>query len=111
MNWLKVGAVVIGGIIVFFVLDSVVHLLLGLLTAIAFVAIVAGGGYVAYKIAGARRHRQVKSKPEREERRVRREPEPRTQELVVPPAASQPQPAHHENVEDELARLKREMGR
>ena len=43
MNWLKVGAVVIGGIIVFFVLNSVVHLLLGLLTAIAFVAIVAGG--------------------------------------------------------------------
>ena len=64
MNWLKVGAIVIGGIVVFFVLDSVVHLLLGLLTAIAFVAIVAGGGYVAYKIVGARRRRQVKNKPD-----------------------------------------------
>ena len=50
MNWLKIGAVVVGGIVVFFVLNSVVHLLLGLLTALAFVAIVAGGGYVAYKI-------------------------------------------------------------
>lgn len=107
MNWLKVGAVVIGGIIVFFVLNSVVHLLLGLLSAIAFVAIVAGGGYVAYKLMGARRRRQVKSRPEPEERQVRREPEPRG--IVVPPAA--PRPAHHENVEDELERLKREMGR
>jgi hypothetical protein len=103
MNWLKVGAVVIGGIVVFFVLNSVVHLVLGLLTAIAFVAIVAGGGYVAYKIAGARRGRQVKSSPE--ERRVPREPESRS--IAVPPAP--PKPAHHD-VEDELARLKREMG-
>jgi len=103
MNWLKVGAVVIGGIVVFFVLNSVVHLVVGLLTAIAFVAIVAGGGYVAYKIAGARRRRQVKSSPE--ERQVPREPESRS--IVVPPAT--PKPAQHD-VEDELARLKREMG-
>ena len=108
MNWLKVGAVVIGGIIVFFVLNSAVHLLLGLLSAIAFVAIVAGGGYVAYRLMGARRRRQVKSRPEPEERQVRREPGPRS--IVVPPAAPRP-PAHHENVEDELERLKREMGR
>jgi hypothetical protein len=112
MNWLKIGAVVIGGIIVFFVLDSVVHVLLGLLTAIAFVAIVAGGGYVAYKIAGARRRRQVKSEPERGERRVRREPEPRASELSVPPVTTSLPPAPpRENVDDELARLKREMGR
>jgi hypothetical protein len=108
MNWLKVGAVVIGGIIVFFVLDSVVHLLLGLLTAIAFVAIVAGGGYVAYKIMGARRRRQVRASEKPEERRVRREQQPPARELVVPPVVSQP--ARHDDVEDELARLKREMG-
>jgi len=110
MNWLKVGAIVIGGIIVFFVLDSVVHLLLGLLTAIAFVAIVAGGGYVVYKIMGARRHRQVRSRREPGERRVRRDPEPTTRELAVPPETPHPAAAHHESVEDELARLKREMG-
>jgi hypothetical protein len=39
---------------------------------------------------------------------VRRDPEPTTRELVVPPVTSQP--ARHEDVEDELARLKREMG-
>ena len=109
MNWLKVGAVVIGGIVVFFVLNSVVHLVVGLLTAIAFVAIVAGGGYVAYKIAGARRRRQVKSSPE--ERRVPSEPESRSIAVptVTPKQAVTAQPAHHD-VEDELARLKREMG-
>lgn len=108
MNWLKVGAVVIGGIVVFFVLNSVVHLLLGLLTAIAFVAIVAGGGYVVYRIMGARRRHEVRAKREPEERRVRRDPEPSTRELAVPPVTSQP--GRHADVEDELARLKREMG-
>jgi uncharacterized membrane protein YebE (DUF533 family) len=107
MNWLKVGAIVIGGIIVFFVLDSVVHLLLGLLTTIAFVAIVAGGGYVAYKIVNGRRRRQVRNRPD--ERKAGRELEPHTAE--VPPFTPQPQPQpSHSNVEDELARLKREMG-
>jgi hypothetical protein len=111
MNWLKVGAIVIGGIIVFFVLDSVVHLLLGLLTALAFVAIVAGGGYVAYKIVGGRRRRQVTNRPE--ERKPGRQLEPR--DVEVPPFQQQPQPQPqsrpaHADVEDELARLKREMG-
>jgi hypothetical protein len=106
MNWLKVGAVVVGGIVVFFVLDSVVHLLLGLLSAIAFVAIVAGGGYVVYRLVSGRRRREVRSG--RREREVRRERDERT--IVVPPAAPQPQPRHHD-VEDDLARLKREMGR
>jgi len=60
MSWAKIGAVVIGGIIVFFVLDSVVHLLFGLLSALAFVAIVAGGGYVVYKVVGGARRRELR---------------------------------------------------
>jgi hypothetical protein len=103
-NWLKVGAIVVGGIIVFFVVDSLVHLFLGMLTAIVFVAIVAGGGYAAYKIAGARRRRQVKRRPE--EPRVRQEQERRT--IAVPPVT--PSSSARHDVEDELARLKREMG-
>lgn len=102
MNWLKVGAIVVGGIIVFFVLDSVVHLLLSLLGAIVFVAIVAGGGYVAYKLMSGRRRREVKSRPR--EREVPREPEPRS---YPTPVTSKPA---HADVDDELARLKREMG-
>jgi FtsH-binding integral membrane protein len=60
MNWAKVGAVVIGGIIVFFVLDTVVHMLLGILGAILFVALVAGGGYVVYKVVGGSRRREIR---------------------------------------------------
>jgi len=109
MNWLKVGAIVVGGIVVYFVVHTVVSLFFGLLSALAFVAIVAGGGYVAYKLLGARRRREVRDRPEG--RRSRRQVESR--EVVVPPvtpsAPARPQPAHID-VEDDLARLKREMG-
>jgi hypothetical protein len=60
MNWAKVGAVVVGGIIVFFLLDTVVHVLLGLLGALLFVAVIAGGGYVAYKLVGSSRRREIR---------------------------------------------------
>jgi hypothetical protein len=110
MNWLKVGAVVIGGIIVFFVVDSLVHLFLGLLTAIVFVAIVAGGGYVAFKIVGARRRRQVRRRPEEPRVQRERERERERPTIAIPPVAQQPTTPRHD-VEDELARMKREMGR
>jgi FtsH-binding integral membrane protein len=60
MNWAKIGAVVVGGIIVFFLLDTVVHVLLGLLGALIFVAVIAGGGYVAYKLVGSSRRREIR---------------------------------------------------
>jgi hypothetical protein len=112
MNWLKIGAVVVGGIVVFFVVDSLIHVFLGLLTAIAFVAIVAGGAYVAVKIAGARKRRQVKrSHAADDERQVRRPRAAQEKTIVVPPVtATTPAPVPHHDVEDDLARLKREMG-
>ena len=60
MNLLKIGAVVVGGIVVLLVLDAVVHVLLGLLVALAFVAIVGGGGYAAYKLFGGSRRRELR---------------------------------------------------
>ena len=95
------------------VASSVVHILLSLLSAIAVVAIVAGGGYIAYKVMGARRRRQVRDRPE-EQRRPRRQVDSGT--VVVPPATPAPtpaptaRPAATSDVDDELARLKREMG-
>jgi FtsH-binding integral membrane protein len=60
MNWAKIGAIVIGGIVVFFILNSVVHMLLGLLGALLFVAVIAGGGYVAYKLVSGGRKREIR---------------------------------------------------
>jgi len=109
MNWLKVGAIVVGGIIVFFVLESVVHILLSLLGAIVFVAIVAGGAYVAYKVVGGRRRRQVKNRPAEDEVAEEREPRGTIVPSAQPPAITS-QPARYD-VDDDLERLKREMGR
>jgi hypothetical protein len=120
MNWLKVGAVVVGGIVVFFIVDSVIHVFLGLLTALVFVAIVGGGVYAAAKIAGANKRRQLRRQGKhRDESRpadtrsaiARPEPGP-----AVPyrPAAQHNAPAHDvsaHDVEDDLERLKREMDR
>jgi FtsH-binding integral membrane protein len=60
MNWAKIGAVIIGAIIVFFVLDTAVHALLGLLGALLFVAVIGGGGYVAYKLVSGNRRREIR---------------------------------------------------
>ena len=60
MNLLKVVAVVIGGIVLFVVLGKVVSVFIGLITTLAFVAIVAGGGYVAYKLIGGSRRRELR---------------------------------------------------
>jgi hypothetical protein len=115
MNWLKVGAVVVGGIVVFFIVNSVIHVLLGLLTALVFVAIVGGGIYAAAKIAGANKRRQLRRQGEHHDESrpadtrsavVRPESGP-----AVPyrPAAQHSAPVH--DVEDDLERLKREMDR
>jgi hypothetical protein len=111
MNWLKVAAVVVGGIIVFFVVDSVIHLFLGLLTALVFVAIVAGGAYAAVKINGARKRRRLKRTERDEDRQVRRE---RTPSTMIEPVTTRPAPmptsTPRPDVDDDLERLKREMG-
>jgi hypothetical protein len=60
MNLLKVGAVVVAGIVLFVVLGHVVSVVLGLITALFFVALVAGGGYIAYKLVGGSRRREIR---------------------------------------------------
>lgn len=60
MNLLKVGAAVVAAIILFVVLGKVVSFVMGLLGTLFFVAIVAGGGYVAYKLVGGSRRREIR---------------------------------------------------
>lgn len=60
MNLVKIAAIVVGGIIVFFALNFVWHALLALVTTLVIVGLIAGGGYVAYKVAGGSRRREIR---------------------------------------------------
>jgi hypothetical protein len=111
MNWFKVAAVGVGIIIAFLIVGSVVHFILGAITTILIAAAVVGGIAVAIKVARSRK--QVSRK--REEKQVR-EPDYNEYSRPLPRADIEPitpQPGRQgtQDVDDELARLKREMGR
>jgi hypothetical protein len=105
MNWLKVAAVVIGALIAFLIVGQVVHIILALLGYVLIAALVAGGGYVAYKVITSRNGREIRgrSRPTRD-REIR--DDYRQADYAPPPP---PQPARP-NVDDELDRMRREMG-
>ena len=117
MRWFKIAAIAGGLIIAFLIVGSVVHFIMAALTTIVVAALVVGGAAVAIKMA--RSGKQVSGK--REEREVR-EPDydqysrglPRADVEPVstsyPAQPSRPAPPAAADVEDELARLKREMG-
>ncbi len=92
-------------------LDHRVHFILGAITTILIAALVVGG--VARGVKVARSRKQVSRK--REEKQVREpdyseyaRPLPRADIEVIAPQPSRP---GAQDVDDELARLKREMGR
>jgi membrane protein involved in colicin uptake len=112
-NWFKVAAIGVGIIIAFLIVGSVVHFILGAITTILIAAVVVGGVAVAIKVARSRK--QVSRKREREDRQVR---QPDYEEYARPlpradiePVTPQPGRQSSPDVDDELARLKREMGR
>jgi hypothetical protein len=110
MNWLKVAAVAIGALIAFLIVGSVIHLIMTVLGYVLVAALVAGGGYVVYKIATSRRGREVRTKRRRREISDDHHDDLRdnlgdTGYAPPPP----PRPAAGD-VDDDLARLKREMG-
>jgi hypothetical protein len=115
MRWFKVAAIAGGILIAFLVVGSVVHFIFSLITGLVIAAAVAGAIYIAFKVA--RSGKQISRK--REEREVRerdsRQSLPRAD--VEPYSTSVPtqQPRQHipntQDIDDELARLKREMGR
>jgi hypothetical protein len=109
MRWLKVLAIAVAVVIVFFVVSSLVHILyligVGLLIAVALFA--AFKGWEQYKHARERHEeRRQQRLQQREERRARPPIEaPRQQPTGLPPAAT---PSGFD-VDEELARLKREL--
>jgi hypothetical protein len=112
MRWFKVAAVGVGILIALIVGWAVVGFVLHAVEFIVIAALVVGAVAVAIKVARA--GKQVSGK--RPDREVRREPEystPLPRADVEPVATSYPPPSPRNNsqdVDDELARLKREMG-
>jgi len=115
MSWFKIAAIAGGIIIAFLIVGSVVHFILAAITTIAIAALVVGGIAVAIKVARSRK--QVSRKrPEREVRdHDSYEPLPRADVEPYPTSVPTQQPRRAApataDIDDELARLKREMGR
>jgi hypothetical protein len=115
MGWLKIAAIAGGIIIAFLIVGSVVHFILAAISTIVIAALVVGGIAIAIKVAKS--GKQISRK--REEREVREHdthrPLPRADveqysaPTQQPRPTQQPQPSSYD-VDDELARLKREMG-
>jgi hypothetical protein len=112
MRWFKIAAIAAGILIAFLVVGSVIGAIFHILTQLVLAALVVGGVVVAVKVARSRR--QVEGKKAEREVRDRdyeqhSRPLPRSDiEPAAPPSyPTRPAPA---DVDDELARLKREMG-
>ncbi len=113
MRWYKVAAIGVGILIAFLVVGSVIGFVIHAVTYLVLAALVVGGIAVAIKVASSRR--QVSGK--KAEREVREQdysqynrPLPRADvEHVSTPYPPPSRPAA-QDVDDELARLKREMG-
>ena len=116
MSWFKIAAIAGGIIVAFLIVGSVVHFILAAVTTIVIAALVVGGIAVAIKMA--RSGKQVSRK--RAEREVRDhdsyQPLPRADvepySTPAPAPTQQPRRAAPSaaDIDDELARLKREMG-
>jgi hypothetical protein len=115
MRWFKVAAIAGGIIIAFLVVGSVVGFIIHAVMELVIAALVVGAIVVAIKMA--RSGKQISRK--RAEREVRdhdehREPLPRA-DVEAYSAPRQAPPARQampntQDIDDELARLKREMG-
>ena len=114
MSWFKIAAIAGGLIIAFLVIGSVVHFIMAAVTTIVIAALVVGGIAVAIKMA--RSGKQVSGKQAEREVRDQDAYQPLPRADVAPYTTSVPtqQPRraapNPQDIDDELARLKREMG-
>ena len=111
MRWAKVVMIALGALIAFIVIESVFRLLEWAVIAlvIGLIIAVAVKAHSQYKLARERRA-EVKEKAARK-RQVREEPAQPAREITPAPAwtVESAKPAAREDVDAELARLKREM--
>ena len=111
MRWFKIAAIGVGILIAFLIVGSVIGAILHAVIDVVIAAAVVGAIVVAVKVARSRN--QVSAK--KADREVR-EPDHREYSMPLPRADVEPvrdEPARAPSkldVEDDLARLKREMG-
>jgi hypothetical protein len=114
MRWAKVVMIALGALIAFIIIESVFRLLEWAVIAlvIGLIIAVAVKAHSQYKLAQERRA-QVKQDKAARKGQPRVEAEPPGREIAPAPAwpvqSAAPAPAAHEDVDAELARLKREM--
>jgi len=115
MRWVKVLAIAVGVVIVFFVISSLLHLLyligIGILIAAAIFA--AFKGWEQYKLARQRheerRQQRLQEREERQQQREQRHTRPNIEAPRQQPTGLPPGSTASFDVDEELARLKREM--
>ena len=104
VSWFKLAAIGVGILIAFLVVGSVMHFIITAVTYLVIAALVAGGVAIAIKVA--RSGRQVSAK--KADREV---PDRDYEQYSKPLPRADVEPARsNSNVDDDLARLKREMG-
>jgi type III secretory pathway component EscU len=112
MRWAKVVMIALGALIAFIIIESVFRLLEWAVIAlvIGLIIAVAVKAHSQYKLARERRA-EVKQEKAARKGQPRVEPASPGREITPAPAWSveSTAPAAHGNVDDELARLKREM--
>jgi len=110
MRWFKVAAIAGGILIALLIVGSVVHFILAAITTIVIAALVVGGIAIAIKVARSRN--RVSSKKADREVRDHDQYESLPRADVEPYSVPTPQPSQpsSQDIDDELARLKREMG-
>ena len=111
MRWAKVALIAIGALIAFIVLESVFRLLQWAIIALVIGAIIA----IAVKARSQyrlTRERRAQVREEKAERKGRVTERPAGQVVAAPEwhAVENAPPSRSVDVEDDLARLKREMG-
>ncbi len=113
MRWFKLAGIAVGILIAFLVVGSVVGFILHVVTYLVLAALVVGGIAIAIKVASSRRQVSGK-KAEREVREpgYQQHSRPLPRADVEPVATPYPPPSRPaaQDVDDDLARLKREMG-
>jgi hypothetical protein len=115
MRGFKLVAIAVGAIIALIFVFSVVGFIIHAIAYVAIAALVAGGVYVAFKLGRASNRQVSKGHKESEvqdSHPARPLPRADVQQYTPPVAPAPPttKPVSGQSIDDELARLKRQMG-